>query len=118
MGGNAERVCKMKEYVKDRYGYTIYLTDERWQHIIERHSEMVRFRKEMLLTIKVGKRKKDPTDNTRVKYYKYFDNLPRPMNFIVVIVKLQTIILPDGVSEDHFILTAYQISRRGGGRYG
>ena len=29
-----------KQTVRDRWGNEIYLTDERWEHILERHEEL------------------------------------------------------------------------------
>ncbi len=38
--------------VHDRWGNSIYLTDERWGHILEFHQEMVDFRDELFTTLK------------------------------------------------------------------
>jgi hypothetical protein len=45
--------------VRDRYGNDIYLTEERWQHIIEpmNHPEMADYEKELEETIRRGQRK-------------------------------------------------------------
>lgn len=49
----------MKEIVQDRYGNTIYLTDERWQHIVRRHPVLQGFKNEVLKTLRSGKREQD-----------------------------------------------------------
>jgi len=41
----------MKEIIQDQYGNTIYLTDERWQHIAQRHPVLQGFKNEVLKTI-------------------------------------------------------------------
>ena len=50
--------------VSDRYGNTIYLTEERWRHIIEpfNHPEMADNEEELEQTIRLGQRKQDPVN--------------------------------------------------------
>jgi hypothetical protein len=38
----------MREEVADRYGNVIYLTDERWQHIVKNHFKLNGHRAEVL----------------------------------------------------------------------
>jgi hypothetical protein len=47
--------------VRDRYGHEIYLTDERWQHIIAsvNHPEMAMCEEHLQETIRSGVRKQD-----------------------------------------------------------
>lgn len=41
--GQIRAGCKMKKWtVQDRYGNDIYLTEERWQHILESRPETVK----------------------------------------------------------------------------
>jgi hypothetical protein len=47
----------MRETVRDRYGNEIYLTDERWRHIIEQHPEMVNYKLHLFKTLRDAKRK-------------------------------------------------------------
>jgi len=49
----------MREEVTDQYGNVIYLTDERWRHIIKRHRELDGYRTEVLSTVRSGKRSQD-----------------------------------------------------------
>jgi len=46
--------------VQDAYGNIIYLTDERWEHIIENHPELEEYREEVLSVVRSGRRKQDP----------------------------------------------------------
>lgn len=48
--------------VRDRHGNDIYLTNERWEHIIEpmNHPEMSGYREHLKETIQSGRRKQDP----------------------------------------------------------
>ncbi|NUO84101.1 hypothetical protein HUU05_28845 [candidate division KSB1 bacterium] len=50
----------MREEVQDRYGNTIYITDERWQHIFTNHHQLRGRRHEILSTVRSGKRSRDP----------------------------------------------------------
>lgn len=86
--------------VHDRYGYHIYLTDERWDHILEFHDEMAYFEDELILTLKRGKRRQDALDASLCTYFCAFNHLPNGHTHIVAIVKFKP--------TDHFILTAYQ----------
>ena len=49
----------MREEVQDRFGNKIYMTDERWQHIISSHPQLKERRAEVLNTIRFGKRWQD-----------------------------------------------------------
>ena len=49
----------MREEIQDRFGNTIYLTNERWQHIISSHPQLKERRAEVLNTIRSGKRWQD-----------------------------------------------------------
>ena len=76
-----------KQFVRDKKGNLIYLTDERWRHIIEFHPEMLNFKSHIFAAIKAGKRKQDPIDPTIYTYYNGFDDLEKGFNYVVVIVK-------------------------------
>ncbi len=47
--------------VQDRYGNSVYLTQERWEHIIEsiNHPEMADYEEELQETVRTGTRKQD-----------------------------------------------------------
>ena len=77
----------MKQTVSDRYGNQIYLTDERWAHIVTTHPEMDSHRNNLLLTLQAGRRKQEPLDPSKYKYYRNFDILETGYNHIVVVVK-------------------------------
>ena len=63
-----------REIVNDRWGNEIYLTDERWAHILETHDEMMNYRPQVLMTVRAGQRRQDPFDPTKYKY----SGAPRP----------------------------------------
>ena len=97
--------------VKDQYGSTIYLTDERWEHIIDptNHPEMDGYADHLKRTIRVGKRRQDPLDPRKYRYVKFFDNLVANNNCIIAVAIFKLAIDDKGSTvENNFVLTAYQ----------
>ena len=94
----------------DKRGDLIYLTNERWCHIVETHPEMKNFKEELIDTIKKGRRSQDPFDQTKYKYYKRFHNLEKGFNHIIAVVKFKTL----KGKGNKFVLTAYQVFIYGG----
>ena len=97
--------------VQDRYGNSIYLTQERWEHIIEsiNHPEMEDYEEELKETVQTGTRKQDLLNPQKYRYSKEFDNLPADNTHIVAIVlfRLQESRLGE-IELNNFIVTAYQ----------
>jgi len=97
--------------VQDRYGNSVYLTRERWEHIIEsiNHPEMVDYEEELKETVRTGTRKQDTLNPQKYRYSKHFDNLPADNTHIVAIVlfSLRESEIGEIVS-NHLIVTAYQ----------
>lgn len=97
--------------VQDRSGNSIYLTQERWEHITEtiNHPEMEDFEEELKETVKTGSRQQDSLNLQKYRYSKKFDNLPASNTHIVAIVlfKLQEEAIGEIIS-NNFIVTAYQ----------
>lgn len=56
--------------VRDRYGNEIYLTWERWSHVIDpdNHAEVEPFFDYMAETVRLGRRRQDIYDVTRYQY--------------------------------------------------
>jgi hypothetical protein len=95
----------------DRYGNAIYLTQERWEHIIEpiNHPEMADFEEQLKDTIQTGARRQDPLNPHKYRYFKPFDDLAEDNTHIVVIVLFG--FSEDGVGRpipNNYITTAYQ----------
>jgi hypothetical protein len=81
----------MKKWtVKDRYNNTIYLTDERWYHILESRPELEPYFDEFFDTIRTGRRKQDALIPNEYRYFKQFDALLPENNHIVVVVIFKT----------------------------
>ncbi len=97
--------------VQDRYGNGIYLTQERWEHIIDslNHPEMEGYEKELKESVQTGTRRQDSLNLQKYRYTKEFDNLPANNTHIVAIVLFR--LRESGVGEiesNNFIVTAYQ----------
>jgi hypothetical protein len=97
--------------VQDRYGNDIYLTQERWEHIIDpiNHPEMQEYEEELKETVRAGSRKQDSLNPQKYRYSKEFSNLPADNTRVVAIVLFR--LHERGVGEieaNNFIVTAYQ----------
>lgn len=62
----------MREEIRDKRGNIIYLTDERWEHILENHSDLDSHRDKVISTIRSGKRTQDPLLPDKFYYNKKF----------------------------------------------
>lgn len=93
----------MREEVTDRYGNVIYLTDERWEHIVEEHSELGEYRAEVLSTVRSGKRKQDPFLPDTFYYKKRMRFLIDGLDHIEVVVAFHW----QMDKPNNFIVTAY-----------
>jgi hypothetical protein len=84
--------------VRDRYGNDIYLTEERWAHIIEpmNHPEMADYEEELKETIRLG------------RHTQAFDNLPAYNTHIVAIVLFRFSEVDGNIIPNNYIVTAYQ----------
>jgi hypothetical protein len=74
--------------VYDRYGNPIYLTQERWQHIVaeNNHPEMIGYEEYLQLTLQRGRRRQEPLNPRKYRYIHPFADLPDDVNHIVAIV--------------------------------
>jgi hypothetical protein len=97
--------------VRDRRGNEIYLTQERWDHIIgpNNHPEMEFYEEQLQETIRLGERKQDSLNPQKYRYSRAFDQLAEDNTHIVAIVLFRF-----GQSEggepvrNNYIVTAYQ----------
>src|SRR5688572_30265683 len=97
--------------VFDRYRNEIYITDERWNHIIEltNHPEMALCEEQLKQTLRKGDRKQEVLNPQKYRYSKSFDNLAGDNTHIVVIVLFR---FKEGESgkpiPNNYVVTAYQ----------
>ena len=97
--------------VRDRYGNDIYLTHERWGHIVEAisHPEMSAYEEHLKETIQSGKRKQDSLNPQKYRYAKAFDDLAEDNTHIITIVLFRYSEGPDGeLVPSNYVVTAYQ----------
>ncbi len=97
--------------VRDRYGYEIYLTEERWEHIIdpENHPEMEAYEDELIETLRSGNRLQEPLNPQKYRYSKAFADLTAGNTHIVAIVLCRFRETSDGQPvPNNYIVTAYQ----------
>lgn len=96
--------------VRDRWGNEIYLTEERWQHILERHEELVGLIDEVLETLRRGRRRQETLDPNRYRYRRPCAMLPPEFNRIVVAVVFRYQEQPDGTwYSNNFVTSAWGI---------
>jgi len=96
--------------VRDRRGRKIYLTEERWRHIVELHDELSDLFDDVLDTIRKGRRRQDPHDPQTYKYYRRCERLPLPYTHIIVAVAFRFRVLPDGsMQPNNFATSAWGV---------
>lgn len=96
--------------VEDRYGNSIYLTQERWEHIIDdtNHSEMDAYEEYLKTTIKKGRRRQEPLNPRKYRYFHLFGDLPDDVNHVVAIVSFGFDVEEDGQTiPQNFVATAF-----------
>jgi hypothetical protein len=76
--------------IQDRYGHTIYFTEERWGHILDSRPELEPYFDHFIETLRDGHRKQDPMIPNEYRYFKHFDELLPENNHLVVIVIFKT----------------------------
>jgi hypothetical protein len=100
---------------RDRFGNDIYLTRERWAHIIDpdNHPEIEAYLNYVKETIRLGRRRQDPYDPNGYQYYRAFSGFPGDNTHVVACVRFRWPTKPDGiVREEKFVTTAYLQSFR------
>lgn len=97
--------------VRDRYGNDIYLTYERWEHVVEptNHPEMSAYEEYLKETIQSGRRRQDSLNPQKYRYVKSFDDLTEDNTHIVAIVLFRFSAGSGGEPvPNNYIVTAYQ----------
>jgi len=97
------RGIDMREEVTDRFGNAIYLTDERWEHIVEEHSELEEYRTEVLSAIRSGKRRRDTFHPEKFYYKKRMQFLIDGLDHMEVVVAFRW----QMDKPNNFVVTAY-----------
>ena len=94
--------------VRDRYGNEIYMTSERWEHIISKHHDLIDHLDDVLDTLKKGKRRQERRDPQRYRYRYRCLILPNDNNRITVVVVFSYHEEEDGTTTpNNFVTTAW-----------
>jgi hypothetical protein len=92
---------------RDRYGHEIYLTQERWDHIIESHPDLDGRREAVLDTVRKGRREQDVILPYKYTYIRRYDEAVG-FNCIVVKVLFRSKMDATGRSQsNNYIVTAW-----------
>ncbi|MEZ4729963.1 MAG: hypothetical protein R3E79_22770 [Caldilineaceae bacterium] len=84
------------------------MTEERWQHIISKHRELIGHREDVLETIRKGNRRQERRDPQRYRYRRACYTLRNGDNHITVVVVFSFYQLQDGtVQPNNFVTTAW-----------
>lgn len=95
---------------RDRFGNEIYLTSERWAHIIDpdNHPEIEPFFDYVRQTISSGRRRQDRYAPNSYQYYRSYPDLPGYNTHMVVCVRFRWPTDSESiVREEKFVTTAY-----------
>jgi hypothetical protein len=96
--------------IRDRYGNEIYLTEERWNHIVEdsNHPELEAYEDYIQDVIQLGRRKQDTLNPQKYRYSKEYPDLIEDNTHIVVIVLFRFTEDEQGKPlPNNYIVTAY-----------
>jgi len=96
--------------IYDRYGNPIYLTHERWRHIVDEnnHPEMAAYEEHLIHTLQKGRRRQEALNPRKYRYTYPFDDLQDDANHIVVVVLFGYDIDEDGQTiPNNFVATAF-----------
>ncbi|HEU4883771.1 MAG TPA: hypothetical protein VFT45_16045 [Longimicrobium sp.] len=95
--------------VTDRFGNEIYLTDERWQHIVDGHPEMHDCEEVLKQAIRLGARRQEPLAPAKFRYTREVAGLPEGNTHVVAIVLFRFEEREDGsVRRNNYVVTAFQ----------
>ena len=96
--------------IQDREGNSIYLTDERWQHITNaaNHPELADCEEHVKTTLQRGRRRQEPLNPRKYRYSQPFDDLPEEFTHLVVIVLFGFDVNDQGeMIANNFVATAF-----------
>lgn len=95
--------------VKDRFGNEIYLTEERWHHIVDGHPEMGDREEVLKQTIRLRTRRQVPLAPAKFRYTRAVAGLPAGNTHVVAIVLFRLEEREDGsIRRNNYVVTAFQ----------
>ena len=94
--------------VADRLHNRVYLTQERWEHILEGHPEMASLESELQQTIRSAQRLQDSMNPQKFRYRRRFPTLPDGNTHLEAVVLFRFEEVEDGhLAANNYIVTAY-----------
>jgi len=97
-----------KWMIQDRFGNTIYLTEERWRHILASRPELEPYFDQFLETLRTGRRQQDSLIPNEYRYYQRFDGLLPDNTHLIMIVVFKTQLDADGeYVANNFVVTGW-----------
>lgn len=90
--------------VEDRHGNEIYLTEERWEHILRRHDEPTGRLDDLLDTLRYGQRRQESLEPQKYRYRRTYDDLRYGFNHIVAVVVFR---YDEAGTPNNFVITAW-----------
>lgn len=96
--------------VEDKDGNPIYLTEERWRHIIDagNYPELADYKEHLKRTIKRGHRRQEPLNPRKYRYVSPFNDLPDDSNYIVTIALFGFDVDENGnITPNNYVTTAF-----------
>lgn len=92
--------------VRDRNGNEVYITNERWAHILDGHPEMAPHENELRETIRSGKRRQDSLNPQKYRYLREVSRLTEDNTHIEVVVLFRFGERADGIlAANNYIVT-------------
>ena len=104
---NREMSAGRRWSVEDTDGNPVYLTDERWEHILEGHPEMELHERELRDTIRLGMRSQDSLHPQKFRYRRAFRGLHEDNTHVEAVVLFRHV-EEEGVQvPNNYVVTAY-----------
>ena len=94
---------------RDAKGNIIYITEERWEHIIDpdNHPEMEDLEDELIETLRKGDRRQDSLNSQKFFYRQSFDELGNRNTQIEAVVLFRFRSDIGGIAPNNYVVTAY-----------
>lgn len=93
--------------VEDRTGNLVYLTEERWDHIVEGHPEMENHERDLRETIRLGERSQDSLHPQKFRYRKAFRGLSDDNTHLEAVVLFRYVDEEGIPVPNNYVVTAY-----------
>lgn len=93
--------------VEDAGGNPVYLTDERWEHIVEGHPEMENHERDLRDTLRTGTRSQDSLHPQKFRYRKAFRGLSNDNTHVEAVVLFRYVEENGILVPNNYVVTAY-----------